>query len=206
MTTIDPGTGMPMGPGGDMDAETRSFIKAVGESWWVLLFLGLITLALGVVVVAWPKQTILVVAVLFAIYLLVSGIFQLVRGFASGLPTSARVLLWIGGVLSLVLGIFAITSVGDAVWLLALFIGLSFIFRGMLYLVLGFQDKGADGRGWQIFTGIVMVIGGGVIVFWPGITLLTLAFVMGFWLIFTGLMEIIGAFVVRSRAKKALAA
>jgi uncharacterized membrane protein HdeD (DUF308 family) len=183
-----------------IDAEVdNDFLAAIGRSWWLLLLGGLISVGVGIIALVWPEKTIVVVAILFAIYLIISGIFEIVRSFASGLTGGTRVLLIITGVLSVILGIFAIRSAINAAELLAIFIGIAFLFRGFASLFLGFDAK--EGRGWNIFFGIIMLIGGIVILVQPAISLLTLAWVVGIWLIIIGIYEIIAAFMVRNRTK-----
>jgi uncharacterized membrane protein HdeD (DUF308 family) len=48
------------------------------------------------------------------------------------------------------------------------------------------------------FVGVLSVIAGILVIMWPGLSLVTLAFVLGFWLIVYGVMEIGLAFRVRS--------
>jgi uncharacterized membrane protein HdeD (DUF308 family) len=139
-------------------------------------------------------------AILFAIYLIVSGIFEIIRSFAHGLTGGTRVLLLITGVLSIILGIFAIRSALNAAELLAIFIGIAFLFRGFASLFMGFDSK--EGRGWNIFFGLIMLIGGVVILTQPLISLATLALVVGIWLVIIGIYEIIAAFMLRSKLKK----
>ena len=183
-----------------IDAEVENdFLAAVGRAWWLLLFGGIISLGVGIMALVWPGKTIVVVAILFAIYLIISGIFEIVRSFASGLTGGTRVLLLITGVLSIILGVFAIRSALNAAELLAIFIGIAFLFRGFGSLFLGFDSK--EGRGWNIFFGIIMLIGGVVILVQPLISVVTLAWVVGIWLIVIGIYEIIAAFIVRSRTK-----
>jgi uncharacterized membrane protein HdeD (DUF308 family) len=62
-----------------------------------------------------------------------------------------------------------------------------------------------EGRGWNIFGGIIMLIGGLVVLTWPGISLVTLAWVTGIWLIVSGIFEIIAAFRLKSMHKAATA-
>ena len=76
---------------------------------------------------------------------------------------------------------------------------LGILFRGFGSLFLGFDSR--EGRGWNIFFGIIMLIGGVVILVQPLISLVTLAWVVGIWLIVIGIYEIIAAFIVRSRTK-----
>lgn len=173
-------------------------MSAIGRNWWVLLLAGIVSLAVGLVALVWPGKTVLVVAIVFAIWLIVSGIFSLVRGFAQGLTGGMRALFIITGILSLVLGIFAIRGEFQELYILALFIGIGFLFRGFASLFLGLENK--EGRGVNIFFGIVMLIGGVVVLVWPGISLITLTWVVGIWLIIIGIYEIIASFSVKRLA------
>ena len=176
-----------------------NLMTAIGRNWWVLLFAGILSLAVGVVALVWPGKTVIVVAIVFAIWLIVSGIFSLVRGFAHGLTGGMRALFIITGILSLVLGIFAIRGEFQELYIVSLFIGIGFLFRGFASLFLGFESK--EGRGSNIFFGIVMIIGGVVVLVWPGISLVTLTWVVGIWLIIIGIYEIIAAFSVKRMAR-----
>ena len=175
-----------------------NLMTAIGRNWWVLLFAGILSLAVGIVALVWPGKTVIVVAIVFAIWLIVSGIFSIVRGFAHGLTGGMRALFIITGILSLVLGIFAIRGEFQELYILSLFIGIGFLFRGFASLFLGFESK--EGRGWNIFFGIVMIIGGVVVLVWPGISLVTLTWVVGIWLIIIGIYEIVAAFGVKRMA------
>ena len=187
----------------EMEAED-SMLASIGRIWWLLLFGGVISLVVGIIVISWPDKTVIVVAVLFAIYLIISGIFEIVRSFASGLTGGTRALLLITGVLSVILGIFAIRSAADnAVNLLGIFVGIAFLFRGFASLFMGFDSK--EGRGWNIFFGIIMLVGGVVILVQPALSLTTLAWVVGIWLIMIGIYEIIASLVVRNRIKDLVA-
>jgi Uncharacterized conserved protein len=176
-----------------------NMMAAIGRNWWVLLFAGVLSLIVGIAALVWPGKTILVVAIVFAIWLIVSGIFSIVRGFASGLTGGMRALFIITGILSLVLGVFAIRGEFQELYILSLFIGIGFLFRGFSTLFLGFESK--DGRGWNIFFGVVMLLGGFIVLAWPGISLITLTWVVGIWLIVIGIYEIIASFSVKSAMK-----
>jgi uncharacterized membrane protein HdeD (DUF308 family) len=193
MTTVDQGY-IEVDEGG---------MGSIGEHWGVLLFLGITSVIIGIIALVWPGATILVIAVLLAIWLVVSGIFQIIRGFSRGLSGGMRALLFISGILSLFLGIFMFTGIWRAVELLAIFIGIAFLFRGFGSLFMAAEQK--EGRGWNIFGGIIMLIGGLVVLTWPGISLVTLAWVTGIWLIVSGIFEIIAAFRLKSMHKAATA-
>lgn len=179
-------------------------LKAISKTWGVLLFLGLLSIIIGILIMVWPGKTVVVVAVILAIWLVVSGIFEIVRGFGKGLSGGMRALLFIGGVLSLILGLFAFRgfvvedSPLDAVWLLALFVAINFIFSGIGQLFQAGEYK--EGRGWNIFGGIISLLLGIIILVVPG-DLMVLAWVFGIFVIVSGIMLIVSAFRVKSLAK-----
>ena len=179
---------------------SESAMGAIGRHWGVLLFLGISSLVVGIIAVVWPAVTVLVLAVLLAVYLIVSEIFEIIRGFGSGLSGGMRALLFITGILSVILGLLMFRGAFQAVEILAILVGIGFLFRGFGAIFLAAEEK--EGRGWNIFGGIIMLIGGVVILVWPAISLVTLAWVAGIWLIVGGIFEIIAAFRLRSFLKK----
>jgi uncharacterized membrane protein HdeD (DUF308 family) len=191
MTTVD------QGPADVSD----NALGSIGSHWGILLFLGITSVIVGIIALVWPGATVVVIAILLAIWLIVSGIFEIVRGFARGLSGGMRALLFITGILSVILGVIAFRSMFQAVEILAIFVGIMFLFRGFGALFMGAEQK--EGRGWNIFGGIVMLIGGFVILVWPAISLVTLAWVAGIWLIVGGIFEIVASFRLRSAVKAA---
>lgn len=186
------------------DQAAGQTMAAIGRNWWLLIVMGVVSIIVGAFCVAQPAKTFETLAWLFAIWLIVSGIFELVRGFSSGLSGGARALLFITGALSLILGAVALRSFWAADgfladYILAIFIGVSFLFRGFTVLFIGVDGKGQPGRGWNIFAGIVIIIGGMIILTNP-ISTLALTWVVGIWLIVMGVFEIISSFMVKKAA------
>lgn len=171
------------------------------NTWQLLLLIGITAVALGVIVLAWPGKTLLVAGVLFGIYLVVSGIGYVFAAFGTHVGAAMRVLSFLTGVVSLVLGFFCFRDKYEAVALLALWIGISWVFRGMTLLAAALSFDRLPGRGWQAFSGVVIVIGGGVLIIYPIDSIAILALVAGCWLIAIGILDVISAFQVRSRTK-----
>jgi uncharacterized membrane protein HdeD (DUF308 family) len=171
------------------------------SAWQFLLLTGLVAVAVGVIVMIWPGKTALVAGVLFGIYLVVSGIGYLFAAFGTHAGGAMRVLSFITGVVSLVLGFFCFRDKFEAVWLLALWIGISWVFRGVTLLAAALSFDKLPGRGWQVLSGLIIIIGGAVLIIYPNDSMVILAWVAGWWLIVIGIMDIIGAFQARSRAK-----
>jgi uncharacterized membrane protein HdeD (DUF308 family) len=173
------------------------------SAWQLLLLTGVVAAALGVIILAWPGKTLFVAGVLFGIYLVFSGVGYVFAAFGTHAGAAMRVLTFIAGVVSLVLGFFCFRDKFEAVTLLALWIGISWVFRGMTLLAAALSFDHMPGRGWQAFSGLIIVIGGGVMIVSPLNSIAILTLVAGCWLIVIGIMDVVTAFQVRHRTKKA---
>ncbi|MFE9787166.1 HdeD family acid-resistance protein [Nocardia salmonicida] len=170
------------------------------KTWQTILVTGLLAVVLGIIVLVWPGPSLLVAGILFGIYMVVSGIFQLIAAFTHLPSTSFRVLSFISGVLSLIIGVFCFRDDLASIVLLGLWIGISWLFRGVAVLFAALSESGVPGRGWQIFYGIISALAGVVLIVWPISSLSTLVWVVGIFLIIIGVMEVITAFGVRKDA------
>lgn len=187
--------------------QTTAVPTLLPHLWKSTLISGALSLVLGVLILDRPGASILVAAVLFGIYLLVTGIAEVI--FAFSLPVASaggRVLLFISGAASLVLAVLCFRHFHSdeealAVLLLAIWIGIGFIFRGVATTVSAISDPTLPGRGWQIFMGVITLSAGIVVLASPLASLVVLALVVGIWLIVIGIVEIITALKVRRAAK-----
>jgi uncharacterized membrane protein HdeD (DUF308 family) len=121
--------------------------------------------------------------------------------FGTHSGAAMRVLTFITGVISLVLGFFCFRDKYEAVALLALWIGISWVFRGMTLLATALSFDHLPARGWQALFGVIIVIGGGVLIISPIDSIEILTLVAGCWLIAIGIMDVISALQVRHRLK-----
>lgn len=181
-----------------VDADSQAILERIGRAWWLVLALGVISVIVGAIVLVRPFTAVNVAAIIFGIWLLVSGVIQLAQAFNSRLETVARVLNAITGVIGIILGILCLESVENRISLLILFIGIWWIMRGIVQIVVGASAKGG---GVAVFLGVVGLIAGIVLLVWPIETLTVLTVVVGIWLLVLGLFEIIAAFRVRSLNK-----
>ena len=168
---------------------------------------GVLAVALGVAIVAWPDISIAVAAIFFGVGLLLTGIQQVFFAFSLDVSAGGRVLLFISGAASLILAIMAFRHLYDAVLLLAIWIGVGFIFRGVATTVSAISDPTLPGRGWNVFVGVISLVAGVVVLASPFDSIGTLAFVVGIWLIVIGVMEVVTAIAIRratSRLHEAL--
>ncbi|WP_040779426.1 HdeD family acid-resistance protein [Nocardia pneumoniae] len=176
------------------------------RAWQTVLVTGILAVILGVLILVWPDITLLAAGIIFGVYLVVTGFLQLMAAFGAPSSTGFRVLSFIVGVLSIVIGVFCFRDELASILLLGLWIGIGWLFRGIALLMAAISEPGLPGRWWQVFFGIVTAIAGVVLIIWPVRSVATLALVAGVWLIVLGIMEIIVAFGIRTDARTLRAA
>ncbi|MFF4406625.1 HdeD family acid-resistance protein [Streptomyces sp. NPDC001404] len=179
-------------PGGGPGALARA-------GWQILLTTGVASVALGVVVLAWPKASLTVVGVLFGIYLLAVGAFQLAGAFGDHIPGHLRVLGFISGGLCVLLGLVALRGPAQSILLLALWIGFGWLFRGVMLTGVALSTAALPARGWQVFLGVVSILAGIVMVSAPFHSIAVLTLVTGIMLVALGLIEAIHGIQLRAR-------
>jgi uncharacterized membrane protein HdeD (DUF308 family) len=184
----------PAAPTGDV----RDVVADVGRHWGWLLAFGIVSVLLGISMLVWPHVTILVVAIFLGAYLLVSGIFQIVNAFTEDELTGGfRWLIGVSGFVSILLGLFAFRSIAHSLAILVLLIGFGFLIRGFSQLIDAIADRGLPMRGWHMFSGILGVLAGMVVLAYPGPSLVALTVVTGIWLIVLGVAQAVMAFQLR---------
>jgi uncharacterized membrane protein HdeD (DUF308 family) len=88
------------------------------------------------------------------------------------------------------------------VLLLAIWIGIGFVFRGVATTVSAVSDPTLPGRGWSIFLGAITLLAGIVVLASPFASIVTLALVVGVWLAVIGIFEIVASFGIRKASKE----
>ncbi|HEX7994185.1 MAG TPA: DUF308 domain-containing protein [Streptosporangiaceae bacterium] len=179
--------------------DPADLVARVGRHWGWLLAFGIITVLLGIIALAWPGRTLVVVAVLFGAQLIVMGIFRFVGAIASEDLTGAnRVLLALLGVLSLIVGLYAVRHVLVTLFALVVLLGIFWIISGVIELFMALSHREMSQRGWNSIMGVISIIAGIVVLAYPDISLLVLAVLLSIWLIIFGVMEISSAVRIRS--------
>jgi uncharacterized membrane protein HdeD (DUF308 family) len=178
--------------------------RGLGDVWKWILAWGVLTIIVGVLVLVWPGISVNVASVLFGVYLLLSGIAEVAFAFTLDTSGGNRVLLFITGALSIVLGVFAFRhfSEGSAVLLLAIWIGVAFIYYGVTEIAIAFAYPLLPGRGSYVLVGILSVIAGVVVLLWPFDSINALALVVGIWLVLIGLSQVVSGFRARGVSKE----
>jgi uncharacterized membrane protein HdeD (DUF308 family) len=202
----------PGGPGGvgvaDRSVEeplvVRTFEPLGSRAWLAVLTAALATLAVGVILLVWPKATLAIVAILLGAGLVISGLFRLVEGFTardtSGGMRAAYVVI---GLLAILVGLYCLRHRDVTIFLLALLVGAFWIVHGVADIAVAATSGPMPGRAFRLVAGLFSIAAGCIVLFWPAISLIVLLTVLGIWLIFYGLVLGGLAFGLRRSIKKA---
>lgn len=152
----------------------------------------LVAIGIGAVLLVWTEATLTVIAVLFGLYFIVSGVVRIIRGVAStGVGAGGRVLNIVFGVLVVILGILALRNPEGSLAILGLLVGIVWIVDGVAALV----EYTTDSSRWPgILLGVVGVLAGVIVLFAPVETIGVLVTIGGIMLVISGLVQLVRAF------------
>ncbi len=185
-------------------AASSSWAVASTSSGWsgALIAMGILSVVLGVLVLVWPKATLLVVAITFGLQLIVAGAVRL--SVSRDLPSEPgwlKPVSMVLGVLSIIAGIICLFRPGTSLFVIAIFIAAGWIAEGIAALAQGFgSDRSTGARVFLIVSGVVSIIAGFVVAVFPGSSLVLLARLAGIMLILIGIAELVTAFMARRAA------
>ncbi|HTX94505.1 MAG TPA: HdeD family acid-resistance protein [Mycobacterium sp.] len=176
---------------------------ALGKMWKSMLARGVLTAVVGVAVLVWPGQSVWAASIVFGVYLIMSGIAEIAFAFTLDVSGSNRALMFITGALSLALGVLAFRhfSEGSTVQLLAIWIGVVFLFQGVADTVVAISSPVLPGRNALILVGVLSAIAGLVVLAWPVDSITLLALIAGIWLVLVGTAQIVAAVRARKEIK-----
>lgn len=176
-------------------------LARLGKAWGWIVAYGVLSLLAGILAIVWPSATLAVIAIVFALQLLVSAVYQFVFVFAIPHETGwLRALVALVAIFSLVVSVYLLGHVGLTLLVLAILLGAYWIAQGVIELFLAAGHPEIRNRAWVFVSGVLSVAAGIVVAVFPGISLVTLAIVLGIWLIFFGAILIRRGWMLRSLA------
>jgi uncharacterized membrane protein HdeD (DUF308 family) len=110
------------------------------------LLLGLVDVGAGVIALAWPGPTALVLVLLVGAWAMVGGVVEIAAGFGAGERAGTRALFFIGGLISVAFGIVLFARPGMGAVTLALLFGLFNLVYGISALAHGIDLRRARRR------------------------------------------------------------
>ncbi len=182
----------------DIVDRLEATLRTIGRAWIWLLAFGIISILAGVAALVWPGPTLVIIAIVFAVQLIVAGIYRFVAAFSIPLESGwLRALQAVLAVLSLVIGIYLLGHIALSLLVLAFVLGFYWITFGVIELFTAIGHSEIPGRWWVIISGILGIAAGTILIVSPGISLFALTIVLGVWLILFGVMFALQAWSAR---------
>ena len=176
--------------------QAHEMMKDVADHWGLIVVLGVLSVILGLLAIAYPGATIVTVSIFFAAWLFVSGIFYLISSFTRDGDTGSRVLSAILGVLSIIVGWALLRTPFQSVEVFIFVIGIFFLIQGVMTFIGAFARKA--GRNWGIASGLLGIIAGIIVLTYPISSAVTLALIAGIWLVILGIMQVVAGIQLRN--------
>lgn len=114
--------------------------------WWALLLGGVLSVAAGVVSLAWPGITAVALLYLVAFWSLARGVFHIAAAIQWRKELSGEWLLALDGVISIIFGVVLLLQPGAGMLALLWLLGVFAIIAGVTLIVVGFRLRSVGKR------------------------------------------------------------
>jgi uncharacterized membrane protein HdeD (DUF308 family) len=165
--------------------------------WIFLVFLGVLTVAGGILALAYPDITVEVLAIILGINLLLFGILDLVDAFTGDdVDHAGKTLQVVLGLVGLVAGIICLRRPSEALTFIVIVIAIWLVLAGAVLILRAIFTEGH--RAGRAISGIVVLAIGIAIISWPHIGLGTLVILTAIGLIVRGIGAIYAGWALKS--------
>lgn len=113
-----------------------AMFRAIGSHvpWWPHLLLGIINIAAGLIVLAYPQMTAIFLLFVIAFWAIIAGLTEIVASL-----TTANLLLLVLGIISVVFGLVLLANPARGALALVMVIGIFAIVQGIVLLIRAFS-------------------------------------------------------------------
>lgn len=165
------------------------------RQWPAVMFVGVVSVVLGIVVLSWPGETLAVLSLLIGAQFVVFGVYRLIDAFTD--KTTAPGLIGFVGILMIASGVIVLRNPFETVAILATILGVVWILSGSIDVIGAFADRHEDGHWLKVLRGLLSLVAGLMVVSWPAPTLAVVAWISGLQLALFGIAIIVTAFSLR---------
>ena len=165
------------------------------KSAWIFIISGVLSLLFGIVAIAWPGITLVVLVWAFAVPLLFQGIAQIGFAFKSRHDEHHWLLLFIWGLVNSLAAILSIAYPAITAFFLIMVMGATWLISGIVLAIAAIQlRKQIQNEGWLLLTAIISAIAGIYVLVNPGAGAISLIWLIAAYAILFGiLLVIVGA-------------
>lgn len=159
------------------------------KSWRGLAVRGGVSLLFGILAALWPGLTLMWLIVLFAAYAVIGGFASISAAVQNRKSNSEWWLPLLLGLIGLLAGAIALLNPGLTAVVLVLLIGATALASGIVDITMAIRlRKVIQGEGFLILNGIVSVLFGVFVFFFPGAGALALVWLISIYAVVTGVL------------------
>ena len=154
----------------------------------LVVFEGIVAILFGIAAVFWPHETIKTLLYLFATFVIIIGVLNVMHGVGNiGRNASSWFLKVLLGVLELGVGVYLLRHPSVTFATFILLIGFTLIFNGVFRVVTAFSEKMSSAlRTMLLIVGALGVVAGIVILFQPVAGGVAFVWILGLYALITG--------------------
>lgn len=181
-----------------LENNSSLIMENIKNNTGLTMLLGGLMVLVGFLSMGSPLVAGLSVTMMVGILLIIGGIGQLVFAIKAGTGFFSMIM----GVLTIILGGYMLSNVGEALASLTLFIAIYFVVEGIMEVISAFQLKPASGWGWALFSGVITLLLG--VMIWNQFPLSgawAIGTLVGIKLLFSGWALLMFGMAARSAAK-----
>jgi uncharacterized membrane protein HdeD (DUF308 family) len=178
-------------------------VALVGNRWWVFVLRGILAILFGLAVFLVPGLALLTFVLLFGVYALAAGIFEIAAAFdKTETRSQPRWALLLIGIVSIAAGIITFVTPRLTALSLLYLIAAWAIVTGVLDIVAAIRLRKVIEREWlYVLSGVLSVVFGVVVMAFPGAGALTMALWIGAWSVASGVLLVALGFKLRARSR-----
>lgn len=174
-------------------------LELLARNWWALAVRGVVAILFGVLLLAWPGVSLLVLVTIFGAFALVDGVFSIVAAVRAARGHGSWGTLLLVGITGVLAALVAWSWPGITAVAIAFVIGAWAIVTGVLAIVAAVELRRVlRGEFWLGLSGLLAILFGLLVFANPIAGAVTLAWFLGVFAILFGATLLVLAFRVRS--------
>lgn len=165
-------------------------VERLASHWWIPVVRGIFAILFGVLALAWPSETLLVLILIFGAFAFVDGIFAIITAIRYATHHERWGVLLLEGVIGILIGLLAYAAPAAIALFFLYFAAGWAIITGIFEIIAAFRVRqSVRGEIFMIVAGILSIVLGLALFVFPGIGLIAWIWLIGFYaIIFGGLM------------------
>jgi uncharacterized membrane protein HdeD (DUF308 family) len=171
------------------------------QNWWAFVARGVLAILFGLIAFFLPAVTMLSLALVFAAYAFVDGVFAIVSAVRAASKSERWGLLALEGIVGIIAGVTAAMLPGLTVVVFVALVAAWALITGGLMLTASFKLDAQHGRWWLALGGFASLVYGAALVIAPMLGALVLTWWIGAYALSFGVAMLVLAFRLRAKFK-----